>query len=228
MIAATAEQLGASCVSGMSTRRGYGVTMSLKAFGEAFVTLVVILDPLGNVPVFLSLTASYTARRRVGAAYLAIGVATVVVLLFALFGQLLLTYLTISLESLMVAGGVLLFIVALDMLRGGEGLSASHAETNVAFVPLGTPLLAGPGAIVATMVLIRQHPLAAGRIGVTLGVLLALLVNLAALRFAALFNRYLRPSAIHFLTRIMGLLLTAIAVQLVVEAVARWQRFGLR
>lgn len=202
--------------------------MSPQAFGEAFVTLVVILDPLGNVPVFLSLTGTYEPRRRVRAAYLAVGVATVVVVLFALFGQLLLQYLNVSLESLMVAGGVLLFIVALEMLRGGDSISGSHEEANVAFVPLGTPLLAGPGAIVATMVLIRQHALPAERVGVTVGVLLALLANLVVLRFAAWCSRYLRPSAIQFMTRIMGLLLTAIAVQLVVEAIARWQRVGIR
>jgi multiple antibiotic resistance protein len=203
--------------------------MDASILGTAFVTLLVVLDPLGNVPVFLTLTARAADRDRHRAAYMALVVATIVVLAFAFFGHLLLEYLSVSLESLMVAGGVLLFIVALEMLQGGGTLLTAHdEEANVAFVPLGTPLLAGPGAIVATMVMMRQQDTTAERAAVVLGVLAALLTVLLALRFAAWCSRYLRPSAIHFMTRIMGLLLTAIAVQLVVEAVARWQRVGLR
>jgi multiple antibiotic resistance protein len=199
-----------------------------EGFGAAAVTLTVIIDPLGNVPVFLALTGGHERKQRVRAAYVATVVAASVILSFALFGELLLDYLNVSLESLMVAGGLLLFIVALEMLRGETGSLAGHSEANVAFVPLGTPLLAGPGAIVATMVLMRQHADAGGWTGVILGVLAALATNLLALRFASWFGRALRPSAIAFLTRIMGLLLTAIAVQLVVTAIARWQDAGLR
>ena len=202
--------------------------MSWEGFGAAAVTLTVIIDPLGNVPVFLALTGGHERKQRVRAAYVATLVAASVILSFALFGELLLDYLSVSLESLMVAGGLLLFIVALEMLRGETGSLAGHSEANVAFVPLGTPLLAGPGAIVATMVLMRQHADAGGWTGVILGVLAALATNLLALRFASWFGRALRPSAIAFLTRIMGLLLTAIAVQLVVTAIARWQEAGLR
>ena len=201
--------------------------MDLKTFGRAFITLVVILDPLGGVPVFLTLTRNMDRRGINRAAYLAVAVAASVILAFAVFGQLILEYLSISLESLMVAGGVLLFMVAFEMLRGGEGLQGAHGESNVAMVPLGTPLLAGPGAIVATMVLMRQSPAGSGRIAVIVGVAAALLLVLVSLRFAAWCGRYLGPSAIQLLTRIMGLLLTAIAVQLIVAAIARWQRVGL-
>ena len=201
--------------------------MDLQTFGRALVTLVVILDPLGGVPVFLTLTRDMDARTRSRAAYLAVAVAAAVILAFAFFGQLILEYLSISLESLMVAGGVLLGMVAFEMLRGGEGLQGGHGDSNVALVPLGTPLLAGPGAIVATMVLMRQHPAGAARVGVILGVVAALVFVLVSLRFAAWSGKRLGPSAIQFLTRIMGLVLMAIAVQLVVQAIARWQRLGL-
>jgi multiple antibiotic resistance protein len=198
-----------------------------RSFGQALVTLLVILDPLGGIPVFLSLTARMDKRQRHRAAYLAVAVAGAVVLSFALFGELLLDYLSVSLEALMVAGGVLLFLVALEMLRGQEPLAGSGSDVHVALVPLGTPLLGGPGAIVATMVLMRQHPVGAARAGVLAGVLAALLAVLAALRFASWCGRYLSPSAIAFVTRIMGLLLTAIAVQLMVRAAMRWVRLGL-
>jgi multiple antibiotic resistance protein len=205
---------------------GYRRPVDTRTFGEALVTLLVILDPLGGIPVFLSLTARMGERERHRAAFLAVAVAAAVVLGFAFFGELLLDYLNVSIEALMIAGGVLLFLVALEMLRGEHSL-ASEGEASVALVPLGTPLLGGPGAIVATMVLMRQHPVGEGRAGVVGGVVVALLGVLAALRLASWCGRYLSPGAIAFVTRIMGLLLTAIAVQLMVQAAMRWVRLGL-
>ena len=200
--------------------------MAWKAFGLSFVTLLVILDPLGNIPVFLALTRLHEPPARNRAAYVSVGVAAAVLAGFAAFGDALLRYLSISLQSLMVAGGVLLFLVALDMLRGTNTLITVPENASVALVPLGTPLLAGPGAIVAMIVLTRQHTAIAERFAVAGGAALALLVVMAALRFAASLGRLLRPNAIHFLTRIMGLLLTAIAVQLVANAVFRWIHAG--
>src|SRR5919201_563450 len=173
--------------------------MAWRAFGQSFVTLLVILDPLGNIPLFLALTRNEEPRARHRAAYVAI----------------------------LVAGGVLLFLVALDMMRGTQTMVVTPEETSVALVPLGTPFLAGPGAIVATIVLTRQHPALAERMAVIGGTAVALVVVLAALRFASFLARLLRPSAIHFLTRIMGLLLTAIAIQLAANAIFRWIRQGL-
>jgi len=197
--------------------------MVWRTLGQSFVTLLVILDPLGNIPVFLSLTQRHDPRARHRAAYVAVLVAGAVLAAFAAFGSVLIRYLSISLESLMAAGGVLLFLVALDMLRGTDPPLGVREDTSIALVPLGTPFLAGPGAIVATIVLTRQHPGIAQRLAVVAGAAVALIVVLVALRFSAALGRLLRPSAIHFLTRIMGLLLTAIAVQLVADAVTRWQ-----
>ncbi len=90
--------------------------MAWRTFGQSFVTLLVILDPLGNTPVFLTLTRTHERRARHRAAYVAVGVAAAVLAVFAAFGEALIRYLSISLESLMVAGGVLLFLVALDMI----------------------------------------------------------------------------------------------------------------
>jgi len=89
-----------------------------QAFGQSFVTLLVILDPLGGVPVFLGLTKTLDPPARNRAAYAGVLTAAGVLAVFAAFGQAILQYLSISVESLMVAGGVLLFVVALEMLRG--------------------------------------------------------------------------------------------------------------
>ena len=202
--------------------------MAWRTFGQSFVTLLVILDPLGNIPVFLALTGRLDPKQRYRAAYVSVLVAAAVLAAFAAFGDALIRYLSISLQSLMVAGGVLLFLVALDMLRGTDPLMAVPQEVSIALVPLGTPFIAGPGAIVATIVLVRQHHGATQWLSVVAGAAVALLVVLAALRFASVLGRLLRPSAIHFITRIMGLLLTAVAVQLVADAVGMWVRTGVQ
>ena len=122
---------------------------------EVFVTLFVIMDPVGTVPIFLSLTGgrSQAAARR--AAWQAVAVSFLVISLFAFFGQQILSYLHISLPALQGAGGLLLLLVALELLTGKEQEQTATAGTNVALVPLGTPLLAGPGAIVAVMLFVE-------------------------------------------------------------------------
>jgi multiple antibiotic resistance protein len=191
--------------------------VSWRAFGEAFITLVVIMDPLGSAPIFISLTAgrSVAARRR--AALEAAGAAGGLVVVFALFGRLILDYLHVSVESLTIAGGMLLLLVALQMLRGEEMASAETA--NIALVPLATPLLAGPGAIAAVMVLTRRYEDMPGRIGVVAGIVGAVIVVAVGLLLADRIARLLRPSLIQLLTRVLGLLLSAIAVQFIVDAV---------
>ena len=191
--------------------------MSWRAFAEAFVALVVIMDPLGTAPIFISLTAGRTAGARRRAALEAAAAAGGLVVVFALFGRLILDYLHVSVESLTIAGGLLLLLVALQMLRGEE--FAGPETANIALVPLATPLLAGPGAIAAVMVLTKRYEDGAGRIGVFLGILAAVLIVAIGLLLADQIARLLRPSMIQLLTRVLGLLLSAIAVQFIVDAV---------
>ena len=191
--------------------------MNWRAFAEAFITLLVIMDPLGSAPIFITLTAGRTAVARRRAALEAAGAAGGLVVVFALFGRLILDYLHVSVESLTIAGGLLLLLVALQMLRGEE--FAQPETANIALVPLATPLLAGPGAIAAVMVLTKRYEDAPGRIGVFLGILAVVLVVAIGLLLADQIARLLRPSAIQLLTRVLGLLLSAIAVQFIVDAV---------
>ena len=191
--------------------------MNWRAFAEAFTALVVIMDPLGSAPIFISLTAGHTPGARRRAALVAAGAAGGVVVVFALFGRLILDYLHVSVESLTIAGGLLLLLVALQMLRGEE--LAPPETVNVALVPLATPLLAGPGAIAAVMVLTRRYEDAPGMIGVVLGIVATVVVVAAGLLLADRIARVLGPSVIQLLTRVLGLLLSAIAVQFIVDAV---------
>ena len=187
--------------------------MDWRAFGETFVTLLVIMDPPGTAPIFVGLTDRMTAAERQRAALRAVLAAGLLIIGFALVGEAVLDYLHVSVESLSIAGGLLLLLVALEMLRGMD--SSGSQDGDVALVPLATPLVAGPGAIATVIVLSRRHPEGA----VVAGILAALLVLGASLLAAERLARLVPPALLQFLTRVFGLLLAAIAVQLVVDGV---------
>ena len=193
--------------------------ITAQLLGSVFVTLFVIMDPPGTVPIFIALTSSMTADQRVRAARQAVLVAFGVIVAFAVFGRALLGYLHVSLPALQGAGGLLLLLVALELLTGKDELPMSAQGVNVALVPLGTPLLAGPGAIVATMVFVEQADTAPDFVAIGLGVLLVHVSLWLVMRFAGRIRRLLGQSGTTLVTRIAGLLLSAIAVQLVADAV---------
>lgn len=193
----------------------------ITVFAEAAITLLVIMDPPGTVPVFLSLTGRKAPWARARAARQAVLVSLLVITLFAVAGQAILAYLGIGIPALQGAGGLLLLLVALDLLTGRESTQPHAAEdVNVALVPLGTPLLAGPGAIAATIVFVRQ---AGGDVGAYLALAAAIVtVHLFlyfCLRYSGLVIKLIKESGITLLAKVAGLLLAAIAVQLVADSV---------
>jgi multiple antibiotic resistance protein len=188
-------------------------------FGEVFVTLAVIMDPLGNIPLFLGLTGGRSNKARRRLSWQAVLVSLFVISLFAVLGQQILTYLGIGIPALQGAGGLLLTIVALELLTDRADDPAEVRDVNVALVPLGTPLLAGPGAIVATIVFVQQGDNAADYVAIAAGIVAVHLMVYLSLRFSVSITRVIRESGIVLLTRISGLLLSAIAVQLLADSV---------
>ena len=191
-------------------------------FATTLATLLVIQDPAGAIPIFLSLTSRQTPQERRASARQATAVSFGVITVFAVFGRYILQFLGISVPALQLSGGLLLLMVAIELLTGktDESPDPDAVRVNVALVPLGTPLLAGPGAIVAAMVAVESSGGAfSGWIAVGAAVLVAHLVIWLTLRFSMVLNRLLRDSGIPLLTRIAGLLLAAIAVQMVADAV---------
>jgi multiple antibiotic resistance protein len=186
---------------------------------EVFVTLFVIMDPVGTIPIFLSLTRGRAPASVRRAAWQAVTVSFAVIVAFAFFGQQILRYLGISLPALQCAGGLLLLLVALELLTGKEEAPTASSDVNVALVPLGTPLLAGPGAIVATMVLSRQVDSVPDFVAVALGVVGVHVALWLSMRYSMPILRLLREGGVVLVSRISGLLLSAIAVQLVADAV---------
>ncbi len=193
---------------------------------EVFVTLFVIMDPPGTIPIFLSLTSGRSTATIRRAAWQAVAVSFFVITLFAFFGQQILSYMHISLPALQCSGGLLLLLVALELLTGNEKEPTPGQDVNVALVPLGTPLLAGPGAIVATMLFSKEvdnwpefTAVAAGVVGVHICIWLVM-------RFSVPILKVIRESGVVLVTRIAGLLLSAIAVQMVADAVRAFANGG--
>ena len=195
---------------------------SLNLFATSFTTVLVIQDPLGAIPIFLSLTSRQSTDERKRSAREATLVSLAVIMVFAIFGRYILKFLGISVPALQTSGGLLLLLVALELLtdKADESPDPEAVSTNVALVPLGTPLLAGPGAIVAAMVAVES---ASGSIvgwtSVTAAMIATHVVIWLTLRFSVALHRFLGDSAIRVLTRIFGLLLAAIAVQMIAAGV---------
>ena len=195
-------------------------TLTALTFGaQAFVTLFVILDPPGAAPIFLGLASGKTVKEQRKLAWQAAAVSLFVIVSFALFGNAILDYLNISLAALQGAGGILLLITGLGLLTGSLTESNSATSKNIALVPLGTPLLAGPGAIVTTMLYVQKSEgndqLAALAIAIFA---VHFLIGLTFM-FSTKILSVIKDSGVEMLARIAGLLLSAIAVEMIISSI---------
>lgn len=198
-----------------------GSVVDITVLLTTFATLIVILDPMGLMPVFLGLTSKLSRAAQRKAAFQASLVSFGVILTFAFLGQQILRALHISMESLKLSGGVLLFLVAMELLTSSdmEQPDTGDDAVNVALVPLGIPLLAGPGAIVAVMVSMAQARTVGSIVGVVGAVVATHVVIWLSMRFALELSRFLGTGGIMLLTKISGVLLAAIATELVMGGV---------
>lgn len=194
--------------------------LSALTFGaQAFVTLFVILDPPGAAPIFLSLTAGKSLKQQRRLAWQAAAVSLFVIVSFALFGNAILDYLNISLPALQGAGGILLLITGLGLLTGNFTESNSATSQNIALVPLGTPLLAGPGAIVTTMLYVQKADGNEQLSSLALAIIAVHLIIGLTFMFSTKILAVIKESGVDLLARIAGLLLSAIAVEMIVSAI---------
>ncbi len=196
---------------------------------HAFATFLVAIDPVSNMPLFAAMTlgASAAARRRMACIGTAVGAG--VLLAFALAGELLLQALGISLAAFRIAGGALLFLVAIDMVFARQsGLrSTTSSEDDEAFesadvsvFPLGIPLIAGPGAITSVLLLMGEAQGELPLQAVVLGVLFViLLLTLALLLAAGRLLALLGVTGVNVVSRVLGVVCAALAVQFIIDGV---------
>jgi len=202
-------------------------------FVSALVTFFVVIDPPGCAPIFASLTDGTSTRHQRLMAYKSLGVATGVLLFFALLGEPLLKALGISLDAFRIAGGVMLFLIAIDMVfekrterrenraRGvAQGTSDLEAE-DISVFPMGIPMIAGPGSIASVMLLTARSQgwLETGAVLAALG--LVLLMTLGALLAAGPLMRRLGRNLEAMITRLLGVILAALAAQFIIDGIRR-------
>ncbi|MBH8574451.1 MarC family protein [Nostocaceae cyanobacterium CENA369] len=179
---------------------------------QTFVAVFVLADAVGNIPIVLILTKGMTPEERNKVIDKAIIVAIAVLLLFAFAGQIILTYLEISVASLRVAGGLLLLLISLQMLRGELDTPILEEGRDVAITPLALPLLAGPGTLTTVMLLMSksQNPYLA----VMLGIVAAMFVTWLILRLANRIETLIGAEGGVIITQLLGFLLAALAIEI--------------
>ena len=186
--------------------------MNFTVLFKAFIAVFVIADALGNAPLFLVLTKGMEIEQRNKVVDKASVVATAVLLAFAFAGQAILDYLNISIGSLEVAGGLLLLLIALQMLNGEIDTPIVEQERDVAITPLAFPLLAGPGTLTTVMLLMSQSPEA--RISVVIGIVAAMVVTWFIVRQASRIDKFIGAEGAVIITQLLGFLLAALAVEI--------------
>jgi len=195
----------------------------------AFVTFFVTIDPIGVAPIFVALTGHATAHERRGMALRAPAIAALILLVFAVVGNAFLGWLGVSLAAVRIAGGALLFLLSIDMvLARRSGLRATTAAEDAEAIdredptvfPLAIPLIAGPGAITSVILLIGRYQGDVTMQGLVVAVMLAVIgLMLLSLLMAARITRLLGVTGVNVLSRVLGIVLAALAVQLIIDGV---------
>ena len=204
--------------------------MDFDLFVPSFVTLFVVMDPIGISPLFMALTQGMSTSKRRAVAIRACLIAGVLLTLFAFLGEGVLNFLGISMPAFRIAGGILLLLTALDMLferrtqRRKDQSEETESDDDPSVFPLAMPLIAGPGSIATVILLAGQGDGLAG-VGLALVVMsLVLVIAFVLFNAAPLLERLLRETGIKVVTRLLGMLLAALSLQFVLEGL---RDFGL-
>ena len=191
-----------------------------------FVTLWVVIDPLGTLPVFLAVTSGVEEHTRRRAAVLAVLISFAVLVFFVFAGHWLLRSMDVSIYSFQIAGGIVLFLFALTMIHGNvhpEIHPLSERPIDLAIYPLAIPSIASPGAMLAAVVLTDDAgPDLFGRMATVATFALVLLLTLLILLAAGPISRVIGRGGSSVISRVMGMILAALAVDLVLTAVSQW------
>ena len=177
---------------------------------KAFIILFVVMDPPGSIPVFIAVTRGMQQADRLRELNHAVIVATILLLLFAFIGTFILAVLDISLNSFMIAGGLLLLLISFDLLRGEHRCGMiTESGAGVGAVPIGTPMLAGPGAITAVMVIIQSSGAAVVLVAIFSAILGTRLFLGQSFRLYELMGKV----GSEVLSRVIGIIVAAIAIE---------------
>ncbi|KIN72803.1 MarC family integral membrane protein [Sulfitobacter guttiformis KCTC 32187] len=205
------------------------MTLDTAYMVTAFVTMLVVIDPVAIVPIFLALTPGMNSKQRARIALRAVLVAGLLLALFAFFGKAVLGFIGISMPAFRVAGGILLFLTAMDMLferRTKRREDSSEVEIELhndpSVFPMAIPLIAGPGAIASVILLVGQKPGGEGLVSILGITAVILFIMYVFLRLSGVLERFMGKVAINVVTRVLGMLLAALSVQFVLDGLAEF------
>jgi multiple antibiotic resistance protein len=209
----------------------------IETAGLALATFFATIGPLDAAAMFAALTANQTAQQKRSTAIRGSIIGSVILVAFALIGELLLAGLGISLAALRAAGGILLLLIAIEMVfarsSGGTSTTAEEeqeaiSKTDISVFPLATPLIAGPGAMGAAILLMaNQEGDLTGQAIIMVALLAMLLLTFVSLLLAAKIQNLLGVTGMHVITRVMGVLLSALAVQFIFDGIKQSGLVGL-
>ena len=200
----------------------------------AFSTLLFVMDPLGNLPLFITLTASQTKEQRRRTAVRTAVATFLILIVFMLFGTAIFRFFSLTMDAFRVAGGILLLLMALDMLRAQPSRTRSSPEEtdagvqkeDVAIVPLSMPLLAGPGTVASVMVYSTQHGDVPDILMLSGIILACCVVTWGVFAASEPISRIVSPSTIAVFERIMGLIVAALAIQFIADGILGFVAMG--
>lgn len=192
-----------------------------------FSTIFFVVDPIGLIPVFISMTQSDSEQKRISIAKRATIAAGIILVVFAIFGKLIFSVFGITLAAFRIAGGILLWFIAMDMVRARSTRVKTTPEEeregvekeDIALIPLAIPMLSGPGSISTVMVLMGQAKNWLYLLPVFISIFLTCLITYFMLKGAQYLLRYLRQTGLRIIIRIMGMILAAIAIQFIINGI---------
>jgi len=194
----------------------------LEVFFQAFVLYFVVIDPIGNTPIFMSITQSQNEKEKFQTAIEGVIIATIILTTFSIIGQFLLSYLNISLESFRIAGGIILFLIAIEMLfnkrQERKEKILDQAKDKLSIFPLAIPLLAGPAAITSVIVIATKYQ---GDIifqSVSLlGLAMVMLITLLFFLLLAKSDKFLKKNITNIISRVIAIILAALSIQYIID-----------
>lgn len=198
-------------------------------FISAFTTLFVIIDPPGCAPIFATLTKGTSRKHQKTMAFKSVGIASIILIGFAYVGEWLFAKLGISLDALRIAGGIMLFIIGLNMVfekrtekredRAEEVLEEIEDPEDISVFPMGIPMIAGPGTMATLLILMSDAPTRMGQVAILSALILTLLITLFTFLIAGPLIKLMGKSFTDVLTRVLGVLLCTLAAQFVLDGV---------
>jgi multiple antibiotic resistance protein len=196
----------------------------LEIFLQYFVLYFVVIDPIGTTPLFLVVTKGLNAKDKNNVAFEGVLIATIVLLFFAFFGNYVLKYLGISFPAFTIAGGVILFLIALEMLfdirSERKKRSINDKRDKISIFPIAIPLLAGPAAITSVILTISQAEGSYSLLIINIICLISvMLVSFIILRVFTKFQKFINEKIINIFSRVIGIILAALSIQYILDGI---------